>query len=404
MKLLTFTSLYPNHEMPSHGVFVENRLRHLLAAGRVESRVVAPVPWFPFAHPRFGRYARYARVLRQETRNGVDVRHPRFAMLPGVGMWTSPFAMALAARGTIARMIRDGYDFDAIDAHYFYPDGVAAALLARWFKRPLVITARGSDVTQLPDYSLPRRMILDAARRADAIITVCRALKEQLVALGADGGKINVLRNGVDLSAFRPVPPLEARETLGLPASGRVIASVGHLIPRKGHDLVIEAVAALPDATLVIGGSGPERAHLERLAQRLGVTDRVRFLGQLPHQDLARVYSAADALVLSSDREGWANVLLEAMACGTPVVATDVGGSSEVVTSPEAGMLVHERSSVAIADALRRLFAAPPLREATRRYAERFSWDDTTRGQERLFEAVVKAQMHAGVQFGPELP
>ena len=388
MKLLTFSSLYPNAQMPSHGVFVENRLRQLVQGGRVESRVIAPVPWFPSTHTRFGRYGAYARVPAHETRFGLDVVHPRYLTVPAIGMNVTPLTMALAARSSVAALIASGYDFDAIDAHYFYPDGVAAALLAKWFDRPLVITARGSDITQLPGHAGPRRMIRWAAREASAIVTVCTALKTELTTLGADPGKIEVLRNGVDLAGFTPIDPATARRKLGLPVDGRVIVSVGHLIPRKGHELVIEALAALPDVTLLVAGSGPEREALSRLASRLGVEGRVRFLGQLAHDALPFVYSAGDALVLASSNEGWANVLLEAMACGTPVVATDVGGSREVVDAPEAGILVAKRDVPSIADALGRLLGALPDRAATRRYAERFSWDETTRGQERLFASL----------------
>ena len=388
MKLLTFTSLYPNAEMPSHGVFVENRLRQLVAGGRVESRVVAPVPWFPWTAARFGRFGKFARVAARETRNGLDTRHPRYLSATGLGMYSAPLAMALGARAAVQSIIDDGFAFDAVDAHYFYPDGVAAALIAKWFRRPLVITARGSDIMQLGGHVVPRAAIRWAASRADAIVTVCAALKDELAQLGVAPAKVTVLRNGVDLGAFHPIDPAVARTRFGLAAGTRVVASVGRLIPLKGHDLVIDALTRMPDATLLIAGSGPERESLDAQARRLGISERVRFLGQLSPADLPVVYSASDALVLASSNEGWANVLLEAMACGTPVVATDVGGSSEVVVAPEAGVLVERRDSGAIAHALQGLLAALPERAATRRYAERFSWDDTTHGQERLFASL----------------
>ena len=389
MKLLTFTSLYPNVVKPSHGVFVENRLRHLVAGGRVEARVVAPVPWFPWRHARFRHYAEFARVPRREERFGIAVHHPRHAALPGIGMSVSPLAMALAARSTIADLIKSGFEFDAIDAHYFFPDGVAAMLLGKWFGRPVVITARGSDIAVLSHYAMPRRMIRWAAREASAVVTVARALKDALIALDVDRDKIVVLRNGVDLKHFTPMARDASRALLGLSTDEPVVVSVGRLVPLKGHDLVIEAIAALPGVRLLIAGSGPERQSLEQLVARLGVSERVHFLGQVAHDALPPVYSAADALVLASSSEGWANVLLEAMACGTPVVATDVGGSSEVVTAPEAGRMVGERSSRGIAAALSELLASRTDRAATRRYAECFGWDETTRGQERLFESLL---------------
>ncbi|MBM3480154.1 MAG: glycosyltransferase family 4 protein, partial [Alphaproteobacteria bacterium] len=125
----------------------------------------------------------------------------------------------------------------------------------------------------------------------------------------------------------------------------------------------------------------------ERQAVAQGLGGRVRFLGRLALEDLARVYNAADILVLASDREGRANVLLESMACGTPVVATRIWGTPEVVSSPAAGLLVV-RDARAIADGVRALAAAPPPRDATRRHAEAFSWDATAAGLEAMFRAV----------------
>lgn len=387
LRLLTFSTLFPNPGQPVHGVFVENRLRHLLASGEVAARVVAPVPWFPLASPRFGRYAAYARVPPVERRDGLDIHHPRFPVLPRIGMTAAPALMWAAMRGPVRRLLAAG-DFDLIDAHYFYPDGVAAALLGRELGKPVVITGRGTDLSLIPDHPLARRQILWAAGRAAGLVTVCRALAERLVELGVPRQRIDVLRNGVDLALFSPGERGEARAALGFERP--TLLSVGQLIPRKGHDLVIAALVHLPGVDLAIAGEGPERPALEALAGLLGVAERVRFLGQLPHRDLPRAYRAADLLVLASSREGWANVLLEAMACGTPVAATDVWGTSEVVTSAAAGLLIGERDPAAVAAAVRRLLDQPPRREDTRAHAERFGWQATTDGQLALFGRVVR--------------
>ena len=381
MKILTFSTLFPNTEKPGHGIFVETRLRHLVATGQVEARVVAPVGWFPSKHPRFGDYAKLAKVPRTEVRHGLQVAHPRYPVLPKIGMNVAPLLLAQAARPAIARILDEGYDFDLIDAHYFYPDGVAAAMLARYFNKPLVITARGSDITLLPQYALPRRMIKWAANRADAVITVCHALREEVVALGVPQERVTSLRNGVDLQLFRPV------ERTANPLF--TLLTVGHLVPVKAQELIIAALPLLPDVRLVVAGDGPNRGMLEALAQELGVQARVQFLGAVPQAQLRAHYGNADALVLASSREGWANVLLESMACGTPVVASRVYGTPEVVAAPEAGVLMQERTPQGVADAVTRLRAAYPDRGATRRYAERFSWDDTSAGQLRLFGEVL---------------
>lgn len=386
IKLLTFSTLYPSSVRPSHGIFVETRLRYLLASGAAQSVAVAPVPWFPFKSERFGDYAKYARTPREETRNGIRVLHPRYPLIPKLGMNTAPALLAASALPTLRKLIREGYDFDVIDAHYYYPDGVAAAIMAKQLNKPFVVTARGTDINLIPQYAMPRRMIRWAARRAAKSITVCEALRQSMIDLGIDGERIVTLRNGVDLERFCPVDRAAQRQALGL--DGFTLLSVGYLIPRKAHDLIIEALHNLPDVKLLIAGDGPERANLENLSRRIGVADRVTFLGALPQTELRNYYGAADALVLASSREGWANVLLEAMACGTPVVASNVWGTPEVVAAPEAGVLMDERTAEGVARGVERLRAYYPEHAATRGYAERFSWDDTTQGQLELFSRI----------------
>ena len=382
LSLLTYTSLFPNALQARHGVFIEQRLRHLLAEFPLASRVVAPVPWFPLRGQRFGLYGTYAGVPAEETLAGVPVWHPRYAVIPKLSWHVSPWLMYHATRALVARLHR-AQPIDVIDAHFFYPDGVAAVMIGRELGIPVTITARGSDLTLMPDFALPRRWILWAADKADALITVCAALRDRLLELGVAGERVTVLRNGVDLERFRPGDPAPVRAALKL--TDRVLLSVGNLIELKGHHLVIEALRELPECSLMIIGDGPERSALERLAARLGVAERVRFLGLIPQVELARYYSAADALVLASSREGWANVLLEAMACGTPAVATRVWGTPEVVAAPAAGVLIDERSAAGVAGGVRRLLGAAPARAATRAYAESFSWSDTSRGQYELF-------------------
>ncbi len=386
MRVLTFTMLFPNREQPSFGIFVENRLRHLVADGRVSCRVVAPVPWFPSTHPRFGNWAKLAAVPQLEERHGLVVHHPRFLSIPKIGVALTPLLMYTALRRQVRRLVADE-SIDLIDAHYFYPDGVAAAMLGRDLGIPVVITGRGTDLNLIPRHPLARRQIRWAANQAEAIITVCAALAEPLVQMGIPRTKVTVLRNGIDLDRFRPQPRDAVRARLGL--SGLVLASVGWLIPRKGHQIVLDAVARMPGVTLLIAGSGPDHDSLVARAERLGIAGRVRFLGHVPHDRLPDIYSAADALVLASDREGWANVLLEAMACGTPVVASDVWGTAEAVTSPEAGLLFSPLTADALTEASTRLLAQLPDRAATRAYAERFSWDETTQGQVALFSAIL---------------
>lgn len=392
MKILTFSTLFPNSMQQRHGIFVEQRLRQLLHAHRdVQARVVAPVPWFPFANRRFGQYGVYAQVPDAERRFGIPVVHPRFAALPLFGWRIHPYTLFAATHTTLSRIQAEGFDFDVIDSHFAYPDGVAAVRLGQLFDKPVFMTARGNDVSLMLDLPAARRQILAAARDCAGVITVCQALKDALVGAGVDETRVHVLRNGVDLERFRPLPREAARAELAM--HGRTLLSVGHLIERKGNHLTVLALRELPDTTLILVGDGPEERRLRELARDCGVLERVRFVGAVAQEELAKYYNAADALVLASSREGWANVLLEAMACGTPVVATPIWGTPEVVTSPEAGVLTADLSPAAIVAACQRLFAALPARTATRAYAATFSWDSTSNGQYHLFTHARRAHL-----------
>jgi teichuronic acid biosynthesis glycosyltransferase TuaC len=387
MRVLTFSTLFPNHERPNFGVFVENRLRHLAATGAVDSTVVAPVAWFPSGNKRFGVWAQQARVARRETRHGLEVHHPRWLAIPKIGSAISPMTLYLASLLAIRALKADGLRFDLIDAHYLYPDGVAAVWLGRAFNCPVVITARGSDVTEFPDHAIPRRYIEGAIAGADALISVSSGLRDRLIELGASPDKVTVLRNGIDTDLFHPVDRAAARAALGLVRP--TLISVGGLIPRKRNHLTIDAISLLDNVDLIIVGEGPEQAALQAQIDRLGLGSRVRLLGPRPHGELPCYYGAADAMVLASSREGWANVLLESMACGTPVVASRIPGNLEVVRAPEAGLIMDDNSAEGIARAVRALFANPPDRAATRAYAEKFGWAETSAGQLALFRRLL---------------
>lgn len=385
-RVLVFSTLYPHGGRLNHGVFVENRLRETVALGGIEATVLAPVPYFPSSHPVFGAYAAYAAAAKRELRSGLDIWRPRYPVVPKVGAALAPGALYRAGLKAVRQM---GRDFDVIDAHYFYPDGVAAARLANTLRLPVVITARGSDLTLIANEPGARAAIQWAIGEASASIAVCEDLRRRLIELGSRPERSLTLRNGVDLEAFAPVKRTLARERLGV--CGFTLLSVGSLIARKGHALTIKALAQRPDWRLLIVGSGPLRSDLAALAARLGVTDRVRFVGEVAHRDLAVFYSAADVSVLASTREGWANVLLESMACGTPVVASDVNGAREVIRAEAAGRLMRERSVAGLMEAVDGLRAAPPPAAETRRYAEQFSWSETAEANRAVLSAAAAA-------------
>lgn len=389
MRILTLTSLFPGSAQPRHGVFVRERMLAYRERFGGEIKVVAPVPFWP----RFlasEKYGAFARAPRSETFGGFEIEHPRYLMIPKVGVPLQGMFYEAGVRSTVRR-IQLETGIDVLDAHYAYPDGFAAARLAQRFGLRYVLTVRGTDVNLLPKQGSLAGQIRFALANAHRVVAVASALAELAVEAGADPRRVVVLRNGVDGTKFRPLDPMAARARLGLPVDRRVVVCVGFLVPRKGHALALDALAAMPQAMrplLVIAGDGPERPALDAKVAALDLTRDVRFLGAVMHEDLAEVFSAADVSLLTSDREGWPNVILESMACGTPVVATAVHGVPEIITSPQLGVLVHERTPTALRTGLTTALEREFDRPAIRAYAESMDWGATATGLHAVFEAV----------------
>ena len=391
MKVLTFPSLYPNNIWSNHGVFIKERMARFAALEGCSLKVVAPVPYFPGI--KINWRWRYSQVLPHEIRDGIEVYHPRYCITPKVGMSLYGLMMFLSVLATVKK-IRASFDFDLIDAHYVFPDGFAAVLLGWYFRKPVVVSARGSDINQYANLPLIRQMLRYTLGKAQSVIAVCQALKDAMIELGIAPEKIIVIPNGVDRGKFFPVPQAAARKSLGLPADKRIILSVGGLVPRKGFDVLIKALSRLTGAKpagdfyLAIVGDGPLRADLEQLAASLGLGEYVRLVGSVPHEQLYSWYSAADLFCLVSDREGWPNVLLESLACGTPVVATNIWGVPEIIRSETVGLLT-ERTEQAVAAALARAFETRWVADDVTAYAMQHSWERAAQSVRGVFESAL---------------
>lgn len=374
------STLFPSAAEPVAGVFIRERMFRV--ARHLPVTVVSPQPWFP-GQGILRRWRPHYRPQRAdfEVMDGVEVHRPRYLAVPGLMRRLDGWSIAVAVRPLLEKLKRDGRA-DILDVHFGYPDGYAGHLLARWLALPYLVTLRGKEERMRHTPSLAKRMSV-ALAAADRVVSVSGALRRVGIDLGADESRSVLIGNGIDLEKFRPVARAEARERLGVPADAQVLVSVGGLVERKGFHRVIEC---LPDLLkshprlllLVVGGAGPEgdySAVLRRLTQERGLQDQVRFLGPMAPADLHVPLSAADVFVLATRYEGWANVLLEAMACGLPVVTTDVGGNAEVVCQPELGLIVPfgnaERLGSALGSALNRDWD----RQAIRAYAEENAWD-----------------------------
>ena len=370
LRILTLATLYPNAARPNQGGFVERQTRELAAREDVSLEVVTPIGLPPWPLPLHPHYAGVRSLPRRESWNGLSVHRPRFRAWPRIADAGAARRMADALLPML-REIRRRFPFDVIDAEFFWPDGPAAMRLGAALDVPISIKARGSDIHYWGARPGIGDQIVAAGQAAAGLLAVSVALRDDLIGLGMPAERIRVHHTGVDLDLFRLADRAAAKAALDV--SGPLIVTVGTLIERKGQRLAIEALARLPGATLLLVGGGPDRAFLERQVRALGLEARVRFLGVLAHDALPPVLAAADVMLLPTASEGLANAWVEALACGTPVVTTPIGGAPEVILSAEAGRLVP-RDIDAIVAAVSEILAAPPPRDAVRAAAIRFSW------------------------------
>ncbi|HET8532041.1 MAG TPA: glycosyltransferase family 4 protein [Methylomirabilota bacterium] len=395
MRVLVLSSTFPNSTQPNRGVFVRERIARL--ARRCDVVVVAPIPWFPL-----NRWIRSDRAgaARVDDQDGLTVYHPRFFSLPRYGKCLDGFFYALSLVPFLVRL-RRRFAFEIIDAHFAFPDGVAATLIGRLWRRPVVITLRGS-IARLSTYRLHRPQIRWALRRADRVTAVADYLRRIAIGIGVPGERVRVIPNGVDLGSFAPGDRTQARRACDLPADRPILLTVAAVYAWKGQHLVVEALPGLLERFprllyVMVGGARPEEPEyvsaLRRRVAELGLEDHVRFVGPQPHAELGRWFNAADVSVLATRSEGCPNVLLESLACGVPVVSTEVGGVPEIVRSGVDGILAPYGDLAALRAAVRTALERSWDREALVRRAREFDWADAVeQALEEIHHALKGAQ------------
>lgn len=389
-RVLSLSTLFPNPAQPRFGIFVARSLESLQRDTKWDVTVINPIGLPPVA---LGRYRELAAAAQDSEDFGICVHRPVFRLIPKIGGRLNP---ALIARAVLplVRRLHAQYPFDLVDAQFFYPDGPAAMMIARDLGLPFTVKARGSDIHHWGARRYGRDALLKTATAASGVLAVCKALADDMAMLGMEREKIRVHYTGLDRDLFRPMDHAGLRtrlaQTFDVPVTNDdlLLVTVGALIERKGQALVIKALAHLPKGRLLLIGKGEDRASLLALARDVGVTDRVHMLGSLDPAVLPPLLSAADAMVLPSASEGLANAWVEALACGTPIVITDAGGAREVVTSPDAGVIVA-RNCRAVREGIELVTARPRSPETVAAAVDEFSWAANGRALAAYYDTLV---------------
>jgi glycosyltransferase involved in cell wall biosynthesis len=398
MKILSLSLVYPNPAEPGLGLFVRSRLQAMAESTAV--KVIAPIPVIDYSDPK-GKLLQSRTFPLSRWDGPIEVFHPRWVFPPN---GTPLNVLCLAGRLLpLLRRIRRDFAFDLIDAHFGYPEGATAALLAAAFGVPFTITLRGNE-TMFAGFRYRRAVMRWAFRRASRVIAVSEDLRQFAIGQGAPEERTLTIPNGIDPDLFFPRDRELSRAKYGMAAERKVMVSAGELIEAKGHHLVAEALKALLDEgydaeLLIVGSVGRGGSRFEKTLRRrvleLGVTKRVRFIGFVDRDGMAELLSAADVFCLASYTEGWPNVVNEALACGAPVVATHVGGVPSMVTSEHYGFVVPPRDVPALRDALRQALSRPWSRQAISNWGHSRSWQQVAREVIDVMQSAVSGNAQA---------
>ncbi len=381
LKVATFTTVFPNFSEPSLGTFVRTRIHHVAVLADVE--VISPIAWMTYSgFPR--RMPKLRTRAEEAAGNKVPVVHPRWFYPPAGGALNALLLFLQALPGVLR--LRRVFPFQVIDAHFAHPDGTAAALLALCLKLPFTVTLRGVEVEHARP-ALRRAIMRWSLRRAGRVICVSENLRGLAISLGVAPERAVVIPNGVNTDVFFPRDRQHCRSKHSLPSEARLVLSAGHLIELKGHHRIVRAVKSMIDSgmpvKLVIAGGagrrGAYREELHRLVDELHVREAVTFAGEVTPDALAELMCAADVFCLASSREGWPNVVHEALSCGTPVVATKVGAVPELLTSDRYGIIVRPNDAVDLEAGLKTALSHSWDRNAISQWGRARSWDQVAR-------------------------
>jgi teichuronic acid biosynthesis glycosyltransferase TuaC len=378
LKILMLTRLFPSQAFPAFGTFCLERAKAL--AEHADVRVMVPTPYFPDWLPGRESWKRWGRVEREGTvEPDIRVTYPRYASIPGTATWFQGISMANCVRKELASNYGD-WKPDVIDGHFAFPDGYAATRLGKAVGAPVVVTCHGSDLRQYPSIPIAGAMARWTLRTANRVLSVSTDLQKKSIELGCKPEQAVFLTNGVDPEKFSVRDKAECRTRLGLPIDRKIGVYVGFLIDRKDQSLVLKALVEIrrrgeTPPMIALVGDGPNMQRLKDEARQWGLESDVYFAGQQNHEEVAYWMGAADWLLLSSSSEGWATVYFESMACGRPVITSNVSSAKDAINSPELGIVVEDRTPEAFATAMIEASGRTFDEAGIRANAEAHSWN-----------------------------
>jgi glycosyltransferase involved in cell wall biosynthesis len=391
-RLVFVSNLFPDRSQPYFGLDNATVLHALVREHGWDIRVIG-------ARPSLSPGDYLGKGSRWMAREGDEAFAPRYVATPytpKIGGLTNRVLMREALRAPL-RELRQTFPFDVVLASWLFPDACAVAELATSMSVPSVLITQGSDTHQYLAMPMRRRQILRAIERCHGVIARSGDLAKRLASAGAESAKLHTIYNGVHTDVFHPGDPTEARRELGLDPTANVFLFVGNFLPVKNPALLVRAFAEYRKASagttsvLLMAGKGPMQAEMKALAESLGIAASVRQTGPLTSVQIARHMAAADALCLSSVNEGLPNVILEAMACGLPVLSTKVGGIAEVLDASR-GVLVPEGDLAAYAAAMPRVLRLRDQRTSIAEFGTQFTWQRAADEYHALLSRAVDAQ------------
>lgn len=396
IKILALSFLFPNRVQQNHGIFVLNRLKAL--SKYVDIKVINPIPWSPL-HKYIDRYKPLVAIPQIDCINGLEVYHPRYFSIPRYlkNIETKSYLKAIQP---IIDEIKKTYDFDIVDMHWTFPDLAAGISISKQYSKKSIVTLRGLEALHIHDNDSREIMVRDGLNEVDQIIALSKELMQFGEEMSSNQNKSQVIINGADTDKFYYIPMEDCRKKLGINSEDKIILSVGSLIKRKGFDLLIDSLALLrktPEFSnlklYIVGSQGPEgdyRKHLYSQIKTLGLNDAVVFVGQVENSKLKLWYNSADVFCLSSRGEGSPNVLSEALACGCPVVSSDVGSAREIIEPvSKAAICIDELSIDNLTNALSKKLQDDSGRQMTSDEFSKYNWDWCAKNVFKVYEQCI---------------